>query len=156
MKNLKFLFLLAVVPFFAACSSDDDDNNNGNNTAIIEEGAYVGTLKVDQNDDTFYNQDNVKVEIEFDEGTAKIIMHQVSFSERMPVKLDMTIPGVTANAITGGFEISGNNIVPLAGGGQFAQYTITDMSGTITTAAISFELTCGAYPLTFTGIYKEQ
>jgi hypothetical protein len=36
-------------------------------------------------------------------------------------------------------------------GGEFPNYTITDLAGEVTTQSISFELMCGEYPLSFSG-----
>jgi len=48
--------------------------------------------------------------------------------------------------------LSGDNIIPLAMGGEFPAYTITELTGEITPQTISCEMMCGTYPLTFSGI----
>lgn len=128
---------------------------------VIEDNDYTGTLVVDQNDGTYYTQQEVNVRITFDTDdnggilAAEIKMFQVSFAEKMPMKLDMTIPGVTASATNDGITLSGDNIIPLAMGGEFPAYTITGITGEVTANAVSFGFKCGQYPLTFTGAVKK-
>lgn len=143
MRFFKFLPLFFAALCFVSCSKD----NSGTEKTGTGNSAYIGTLTVDQNDNTFYIQNNVSVNLTQNGDVAEIKMWQVSFSERMPIKLDMTIPGVCAEEITGGDSLSGDGIIPLAMGGQFPQYIITDMTGTVTGTSLSFTMTCGSYPL---------
>lgn len=114
--------------------------------------SYIGTLVVDQNNGTFYTQENVRVEVaQVDETTVEIKMFQAKFAERMPLNLDMTIAGVTFRARISKIEISGDNIIPTAMGGPFPAYTITNMTGTVSASSIDFSMICGNFPLTFQG-----
>lgn len=156
MKRLTSLWLFTaalVCTLFSACSKDDPGTEP---PGYVMDGAYVGTLKVNQNDGTFYIQENVSIEVTLGETSLDIKMIQVSFSERMPIKLDMTIPGIATTETQSGFSLSGNDIIPLAMGGQFEQYKITGMTGSITPEIVSFSLMCGPYPLTFSGIAKNE
>lgn len=149
MKN--FFFLPVIIPalLMTACNSDEPA---GEPAAAVAEGTYTGTMAVDQNDGTFYTQDSVNVVFTPTEaGKAEIKMLKVSFSSQMPVKLDMTVPDVTAVEISEGLSLSGDSIVPLAGIVEYPAYTITGLTGKATPQTLSFELMCGAYPLTFSG-----
>lgn len=142
-------FLLATMLIFSLFGCSDDDKTR--DEVVVEDGKYTGTLKVDQKDGTFYTQENVSVEVTVGENDVEIKLFQVSFSERMPVALDMTISGITFTQVEEGLSITGDNIIPQALGGAFPAYLITGMTGGITPETLTFDLICGEYPLTFTG-----
>ena len=124
--------------------SDNDD---------VEIGTHIGILTVDQNDGTFYTQENVSIVFESEESVAKIKMLGVTFSSRMPLKLDMTIPNIMSSpTLSQTFSLSGDNIIPLAMGGEYPIYTITSLTGEVTQQTIFFEMMCGTYPLAFSGV----
>jgi hypothetical protein len=134
--------LIALSLFVVSCSKDD----NGESKDRI----YRGTVSVDQNG-VPYEQENVKVVFTLENGSVDIKMYQVSFSERMPVKLDMTISGVTATEKFGEYIITGDSIVPMAYESEFPNYIITDMEGGFTDDEASFDMLCGIYPTSFHG-----
>jgi hypothetical protein len=149
MNQLKILSIAVIAVFITACSND----KNSEEIVIVDDGAYVGILVVDQNDGTSYIQEEVSVVVSIDADHAEILMKQVAFSEKMlPAKVDMTIPRVSVTPISGGFSLSGNNIIPLSAGGPFPLYTITNMTGEVTTQSISFKMMCGKFPFSFSGI----
>lgn len=151
MKHLKFMTaLLAAGMIFVACNKDEDETPEQQQVPAKE--SYVGILSVDQNNGTFYVQEDVIVDCTPSEDHSFVVtFNQVSFSERMPVKLDMDIPNVEYSEADGKITLSGNSIVPLAMGGEFAKYTITNLTGTISGGTLSLSMNCGDYPLTFTG-----
>ncbi len=154
MKKLNFLCITLLAILFSACG---EGNETVPETPLtVEDGTYIGTLRVNQNDGSFYTREDVRVEVTVnDNGLADIKMLQVSFSARMPLSLNMTIPAVSlTESLTESvpkFLLSGNNIIPLAMGGEFPQYTITGLAGELTAERISFEMLCGAYPVEFAG-----
>ncbi|KAA6326436.1 hypothetical protein EZS27_024462 [termite gut metagenome] len=148
MNPLKILLVAAMVVFITACSNDE----NSEEIIVVDDGAYIGTLVVDQNNGTSYTQENVSVVVSVDTDHAEVHMMQVSFAERMSLKLDMTIPNVPVAVISGGLSLSGNNIIPWAMGGNYSQYTITNLTGKVTAQSISFTMMCGEFPLRFSGV----
>ena len=152
MKLLKLFMIAAIAMFAVACEKNTDEDD----PIKIENGTYIGTLSVDQNNGSFYTQENVSIVLELDKSSATIKMQQVSFSSGMPVKLDMTIPNVVTASQTEGLSLSGNNIIPLAMGGEFPAYTITSLTGNVTKQSISFVMICGEFPLSFSGIIAEK
>ena len=153
MKKLRILLMMVLVAGFVACEDKETEK------PIIEigDGTYVGKLSVDQNDDTIYEQENVEINIEIsDDNTMKIVMLQVKFAEAMPMKLNMTIEGIETAETDNGLSLSGDNIIPIAAGGQFPLYTITEMEGEVTSQNIEFSMMCGEYPLTFSGVVKSE
>ncbi|MBP9018255.1 MAG: hypothetical protein ABFC18_05365 [Rikenellaceae bacterium] len=150
-KTIKFpvIIAFAIVSFFAfSCEKDDNES-----TVITEDITFSGRMTVDQLDGTNYAVDGVQIKIEptTSEGILTIEMLQVSFSPRMPVKLDMQIQDVIYYSSSKKIIISGNNIIPIAMGGEFPAYTITNLSGEIENGSITLSMMCGNYPLTYSG-----
>lgn len=155
MKLMK-LILCAAVLSFAVVACDRDDEEEKYEPA---DKCYVGELSVDQNDGTTFKQQNVEVKCDIDTDAAPvkmtIYMNKVKFAEAMPIKLDMTIPAVDCTVSGGRIDISGDGIVPLAMGGEFPKYTITDLRGTIENGTMTLSMTCGEYPLSYIGTAAE-
>lgn len=145
----RLLLCSAALILFAACSKDEDQK------AVIDPvgSTYMGDLIVDQNDGTTYTDKGIKISVAYDteNATATMIFYQVKFAERMPVRLDMTVSGVGYTVTASNIAIVGNNIVPYAMGGPFEQYTITNLSGTVTGEDMTFTMKCGPYPVSFKG-----
>ena len=152
--NLRFLVIFVLAVSFIACEEE-----NGKEEPIVdfEEGVFIGKLSVDQNDDTFYEQENVEVVISrVDENTINMDMLKVKFSNYMPVSLDMSINGIEIVTNEDRFLLSGDNIIPTAMGGPFPRYTITAIEGELTSQDIAFSMICGEFPLTFSGTVKSE
>lgn len=153
MKRVSLLFsLLAMVVMFASCENGEH-NNLPNNP--VEKECYIGTMTVDQNDGTFYTQEDVKVDYEIYDGKLNFVMYKVKFASGMPIKLDMVVEGVDCLGAVGNYVLAGNDIVPYAMGGPFEKYTITDLIGAITNKTFSMSFMCGEYPVTYEGTKKE-
>lgn len=137
-------------------NNDNDNNgdNNGNNTPEEPDAdiLFVGVMEVDQNDGTIFTKEAQEVTYKIDdEGVMNIEMRGAKFAAAMPLTLDMTIPGVGYTETTDGYVLEAESIVPLAMGGEFAQFTITNLTGTITDTELTMEFMCGAFPVTYTG-----
>ena len=153
----QFLFsLIAVALVFSvtSCKESEDDNGGQNNPEVTNQYTLVGTLTVDQLNGSNYVMDSVRIAITPNDtlGTMTMVMYQVRFSSRMPVKLDMTVRNINYVSNQDGFVLSGDSIVPYAMGGPFAAYTITDLIGTLTDDSLRLSMNCGIYPMTFKGI----
>ena len=152
MKLFKSLLSVACAALcFAACDKDDDKT-----PVNPTPKGYVGELSVDQTDGTFFKQQGVSVKYDLkDDRTVDIYMYRVQFAEAMPVKLDMTIPGAECKSVGERIELSGEQIIPLAMGGEFPRYTITALRGTLTDSELQLSMTCGEFPLTYSGTAAE-
>lgn len=64
----------------------------------------------------------------------------------MPVTIDVTIPAVPVDRRENAIFFSGENIVPMALGGEVPRYLVTALSGTIEKDSISFSLNFGDFP----------
>jgi hypothetical protein len=158
MKRIFPLLMLAVFAL-AACGPEHGTHQEGTPTGYI-----VGNVTVTNGDGEGidYQKQNVKAELTLiDEQNSKynIILYKVNFSSKMPVNIDMTIPGVDISAQG---RISGDSIVPYAGLlGEYPKYTIRNLSGRVIfkedgkPAAIYFDMLCGKYPTNYNGLYKE-
>ena len=149
MNRLKLLFTLAIMSLaVVACE-------NGDNNALPpkpEKGeCYTGTMTVDQNDGTFYTQNDVEVDYEILDGKLNFVMYKVKFANGMPIKLDMVVEGVDCIGAVGHYVLTGDNIIPYAMGGPFEQFTITKLTGLITDDTMTLSFMCGEYPVTYSG-----
>ena len=150
MKRASLLFsLFAMVVMFASCENGEH-NNLPNNP--VEKECYIGTMTVDQNDGTFYTQEEVEVDYEIKNGKLNFVMYKVKFASGMPIKLDMVVGGVDYESYnTDCYTISGDGIGPYALGGPFEKFTITELSGEITDTSMTLSFMCGEYPVTYEG-----
>ena len=90
--------------------------------------------------------DNIRSDYEILDGTVDITLYEISFSPRMPMTLDMTIPGVKISQVSGGYSLSADSVVPLALDRPFEQYMVTKLSGTLTTTGLSLKMDIGGCP----------
>ena len=141
--SIMFLALL-----FASCENGE---HNTLPTKPVEKECYIGTLTVDQNDGTFYTQEDVKIDYEIIDGKLNFVMYKVKFAPGMPLKLDMVVEGVDCLGAVGNYVLAGNGIVPYAMGGAFEKYTITELVGAITNNTMNLSFKCGEYPVTYEG-----
>jgi hypothetical protein len=154
MKQFLFSLIAVTLVFsFTSCTEPDDDNGGPNNPDVSNQDTYVGTLTVDQLNGTFYVMDSVSISMTANDttNTMNMVMYQVKFSSRMPLKLDMTVWDIAYVSNQHGYVLSGDSIVPFAMGGPFPDYTITQLNGTIENDSLTLSMNCGRYPLTFKG-----
>ena len=148
---MKILYAILPLLLFAACENGENNNLPSNPT----EECYVGTMVVDQNDGSFYEQEGVKVNYELrEDGKLNFVMYKVKFASGMPLKLDMVVEGVDFTETDGVYTLSGDGIVPYAMGGPFEKFTITNLTGEINNNAMSLSFICGEYPVTYEGTKK--
>lgn len=148
LKNKSLFLSLLITSFFAvSCEKDEEP------LKITEDGTYSGQLTVDQLNGTNFTSSNVRVKVTPSTTTdiITIDMLQVSFSANMPVKLDMKIQNVLYTSTSEKITLSGNNIIPIAMGGEFPAYTITNLTGEIKDGTLNLSMMCGSYPLTYSG-----
>lgn len=149
MKYINLLFsALCALTLITACENGDN-NDLPNNPE--EAKCYKGTMVVDQNDGTFYTQEDVEVDYEIKDGKLNFVMYKVKFASGMPIKLDMVVEGVDYTESNDTYTLSGDGIVPYAMGGPFEKFTITKLEGEITDTAFTLDFMCGEYPVTYEG-----
>ncbi len=148
LKNKSLFIALLITSFFAASCQKEEEP-----LKLTEDGTYSGQLAVDQLNGTNFTSNNIQVKVtpSTSAGYITIDMLQVSFSPKMPVKLDMKIQNVVYTSTSEKITLSGNNIIPIAMGGEFPAYTITNLTGEIQNGVLSLSMMCGSYPLTYNG-----
>ena len=113
---------------------------------------YNGTVSVVFNGAPFDNPDiNVNFTPSADGKTASITIYKIKFVPQMPVTIDVTIPDINLTSDSKTISLAKDMVVPLALGGEYPRYTVTDLKGTIEGERISFSLNFGDYPTSFTG-----
>lgn len=148
MKKTFLMAVTAMTVMFTACTKAEEEKQ-----PEIEKTEFVGTLVVKSSAGDVTN-DSTKVIIEPDEKGAAIdiLLYGVKFSPRMPMTIDVTIPSVPARIDSEGrTTFSGTDIVPTAMGGPYAQYTVTELEGSIADGKCSFNLKFGDIPASFSG-----
>lgn len=149
MNRIKTLLLMALCAIvMVAC---ENGNNNDLPKNPVDNKCYKGTMVVDQNDGTFYTQNDVEVDCELKDSKLNFVMYKVKFANGMPIKLDMVVEGVDYIEKDGTYELSGDGIVPYAMGGPFEKFTITNLTGMVTDTVFTLDFMCGEYPVTYEG-----
>ncbi|MBO7198455.1 MAG: hypothetical protein J6V26_00300 [Alistipes sp.] len=146
MKTLRFFLLTLSSLILFGCENGD---NNALPSKPDDNECYKGTMTVDQNDGTFYTQEDVEVDYEILDDKLNFVMYKVKFAEAMPIKLDMVVEGVDCLGAVGNYVLAGNNIVPYAMGGPFEKFTITNLNGLITNNTMTLSFMCGEHQVTY-------
>lgn len=147
MKRILLLTLAALVSL-TACEEKKLDEE----TVELSE-AYNGTFEIQNSDGTMHQTEAVLATLEVDgvTGTGTLSFTGISFSPKMPMKIDMSVPGVTCTASQKGYTLSGEAIIPIAMGGPYTRYIVDGLSGTVTPAAMNLQLTIGGLPASYSG-----
>lgn len=147
-KSILFMFALTAI----LVSCDKSEKENEESVTVLESTDYTGTLKVNASSGAF-DTDSVKVSFNVTEkaDSASITLFQVKFSPRMPVSLDVTVPGITVTPTEKGAILICDSIVPLAMGGEFPNYTVKGFEGEIINDELTFSLNFGSTPTSYQG-----
>lgn len=147
-KSILFMFALTAI----LVSCDKSEKENEEPVTVLESTDYTGTLTVNASSGSF-DTDSVKVSFNVTEkaDSASITLFQVKFSPRMPVSLDVTIPGITVTPTKKGAILTCDSIVPLAMGGEFPNYTVKGFEGEIIDDELTFSLNFGSTPTSYQG-----
>lgn len=146
MKHLRFLLILIAVA--VSCGKKDGPSQ----PAPIVEDEYLGTVTVLFRGE-YVDTENIKVTFAHSQGgkTADLTIYDIRFVPEMPVTITTTIPSVTVEMDGNILRFSGENIVPLALNGEYPQYTVTGLAGTIDDGNIDFRLNFGSIPTSYSG-----
>lgn len=137
---------------FAALALLACNKEEKNETPVAEAGDYKGVVTVEAGSGTFDNED---IEVNFtpseDGATASITINKIRFVPQMPVTIDVTIPNVGLTSTKNGFQLACDNVIPLAMGGEYERYTVTNLTGTLKDDELAFSLNFGSTPTSFKG-----
>ena len=141
----------------AALAAIGCNKNNPEETVGPKEGSYVGTVTVNSTSGDVFDNENIEVSFTPSEDgkTATLVMYQIKFTPRMPMTLDVTIPEVSLSTEGQDIKLECAEVVPLAMGGPFPNYTVTDLTGKISGDELTFSLNFGATPTSFSGTIKK-
>ncbi len=147
-KSIFFMFALTAI----LVSCDKSEIENEEPVTVLESTDYTGTLTVNASSGAF-DTDSVKVSYNATQkaDSASITLFQVKFSPRMPLSLDVTIPGITVTQTKKGAILTCDSIVPLAMGGEFPNYTVKGFEGEIIDDELTFSLNFGSTPTSYQG-----
>ena len=146
MKTKLFFAALAAVALMGCGKAEPE-------TPIVpEESDYKGTVTVQYQGEPF---DNENIQVNFtpaeDGKTASITIYQIRFVPKLPVTIDVTIPNVAIQSTPEKILLSCETTVPLAMGGEFPRYTVTNLEGEIVGQEMAFSLNFGDCPTSFRG-----
>ncbi len=148
--KIKHILFVCTLLLVAACSKNEDPA-----PVVPVPGDYSGTVSVIYEGVPF---DTEGVSVSFapsaDGSTADITIYKIRFVPKMPVTIDVTIPGVKLTVAGEKILLSCDNVVPLAMGGEFPAYTVTGLTGTLEGDDLEFSLNFGSYPTSFDGDRK--
>lgn len=143
--KLSCLLLAFVIFALPACQIPEEEG------VVPEERNYLGTVSVLRKGEHFDN-DNIKVTYAPKGDEASITLHRIRFVPQMPVTIDVTVPGVRiSESSDGAVLLSCDEAIPLALGGKYPRYKVTDFRGSIQSGQMSFSLNFGDYPTSFRG-----
>jgi len=151
---MQFKHMLLALAALAAigCNKNNPEENVG-----PKEGSYVGTVTVNSTSGDVFDNENIEVTFTPSEDgkTATLVMYQIKFTPRMPMTLDVTIPDVNITTEGQDIKLECAEVVPLAMGGPFPNYTVTNLTGKISGGELTFSLNFGATPTSFSGSIKK-
>lgn len=114
-------------------------------------GEFTGSFSIVNSDGSTFSMEDIRAGYEVGEGVVDITLYGVSFSPRMPMTLDMTIPGVAVSKAPDGYSLSSASITPVALGKPFPNYMVTDLSGSLTDDLLTLKMDIGGCPSTYSG-----
>ena len=120
--------------------------------------SYIGKMTIlsSVGGPVFHEQENVTMKVKLkDTWDCDLEMIAVKFAPTMPMFLDVTVPGISTVAVSTGYTLSGDNIIPTAMDSPFPQFTMKEIEGTVTPQTLTFSLICGIFPLSFSGTKVE-
>lgn len=148
MKLLKFFALAAMLFGMVAC------NNEKTPEPVIDldtTTAYNGTVSVIVAGQEISTTNSV-IEIDPSENgkSFNIVFKMIKFVPQMPA-LDITIPAVGYIVADEVISFAAESVIPLCLGGEFPQYLVTGLKGTITANSIDLSLKFGEFQTSFRG-----
>lgn len=151
----KLLAILTAALMLVACGSDNKEEN-GKETLPSGTTSFKGTMVVTyQGEDVSTPDVTIIVDYHQSTSTADILFKQVKFVPQMPVKLDITVPGVTVKQNGSTILLSGAGIEPTVAGIPYEQYLVSNLSGNIKSKYLELQLSFGDFPTRFLGAQIE-
>lgn len=139
--------MLAATAALFSCNKPADE------PVLAPKADYKGNVTVEATSGTFDNEDiRVNYEASEDGTTATLTIYQIRFVPQMPVTIDVTIPNISIRQENGETILQCEEVIPLAMGGEYPRYTVTNLQGKRTADNLSFSLNFGSTPTSFSGV----
>ena len=114
---------------------------------------FIGTVSVCYEESWFNNEIiGVRYSPAEDGTSATITIFKIRFVPKMPVRVDVAVPDIRLTMSDGVAHLDCDYVIPLALGGDYPKYTVTDFSGTQKGDELEFSLNFGIYPTVFRGV----
>lgn len=148
MKIFKIFAIAAMAFGLVAC-----DNEKTPEPVIDMDAptAYSGTVSVVVDGQTVSTPNSLIEIVPSEDGKSfSIVFKKVQFVIQMPA-LDITIPTLNYTVEDGVISFVAEGVIPLCMGGEFPQYIVTNLKGTITATSIELSLKFGEFETSFKG-----
>ena len=142
MKLFKIFAIAAMAFGLVACDTNDTPEEVVDMDAPT---AYVGTVSVVVGGQTVPTPNSL-IEIV----PSQDVFKKIQFVPAMPA-LDITIPTVNFTVADGVINLVAEGVIPLCMGGEFPNYIVTALKGTITATSIELSLKFGEFETSFKG-----
>jgi len=118
----------------------------------LQAQTFVGNMSI-----ATFQQKNITCTLKVDaQGRGTLVMQRVKFAKMMPVRVDMSIAGLTVKKDRdGNLTLTGTDIVPTAGEKSYPKKTITNFHGTLRGGTLTANFTMSEKKVTFTGKQKK-
>lgn len=148
MKIFKIFALAAMMFGMVAC---DNEQTPEPVIDLDTTSAYNGTVSVVVNGQTVSTPNSLIEIVPSEDGKSfSIVFKMIKFVPQMP-SLDITIPTVNYTIEEGVISFVAEGIIPICMGGEFPQYIVTQLKGTITATSIDLSLKFGEFETSFKG-----
>lgn len=160
----KILLFVAAALMIAACNKKDEPENpaaqggasdtpSGQTILPLDSATYfeaLGTNIVPNVEGVDKDQPYIKTGVRAEaiirtDSTLDLVLYGISFSSKMPLTIDMTIPGASYICTADTIKLSGEGISPMMGERKFDNYIVTALMGTITADSLVFSNNYGTY-----------
>ena len=118
----------------------------------LQAQTFVGNMSI-----ATFQQKNITCTLKVDaQGRGTLVMQRVKFAKMMPVRVDMSIAGLTVKKDRdGNLTLTGTDIVPTAGEKSYPKKTVTNFHGTLRGGTLTAKFTMSEKKVTFTGKQKK-
>lgn len=145
MKTNK-LFLALTALALLACNKKEPE------VIAPQTADYKGTVTVLYQGEPY---DNENIDVNFtpseDGKTASITIFKIRFVPQMTVTIDVTIPNVELTSTSQEITLRCDEVIPLAMGGEYPRYKVTNLTGVVKEGKLDFSLNFGDFPTSFSG-----
>lgn len=119
---------------------------------VLQAQTFVGNMSI-----ATFQQKNITCTLKVDaQGRGTLVMQRVKFAKMMPVRVDMSIAGLTVKKDRdGNLTLTGTDIVPTAGEKSYPKKTVTNFHGTLRGGTLTANFTMSEKKVTFTGKQKK-